>query len=39
MQAHIGALFPGMTILESQPFHVTRDAEMAIQELEAADLL
>ncbi len=39
VQAHIGALFPGMTILESQPFHVTRDAEMAIQELEAADLL
>ncbi len=39
IQAHIGALFPGMTILEAQPFHVTRDAEMAIQELEAADLM
>ena len=39
IQAHIGALFPGMTIVESQPFHVTRDAEVAIQELEAEDLL
>lgn len=39
IQAHIGTLFPGMTILEAQPFHVTRDAEMAIQELEAADLM
>jgi polyphosphate kinase len=28
-----------MEIVETQPFHVTRDAEMAIQELEAADLL
>jgi polyphosphate kinase len=28
-----------MEVLESHPFHVTRDAEMAIQELEAADLL
>jgi polyphosphate kinase len=39
IQAHIGALFPGMTVVESHPFHVTRDAEVAIQELEAADLL
>ncbi|NWF84375.1 MAG: polyphosphate kinase 1 [Bryobacteraceae bacterium] len=39
IQAHIGTLFPGMEIVETQPFHVTRDAEMAIQELEAADLL
>ncbi len=28
-----------MEVIESHPFHVTRDAEMAIQELEAADLL
>lgn len=39
IQANLGALFPGMEIVESHPFHVTRDAEMAIQELEAEDLL
>ncbi|MBI4888983.1 MAG: polyphosphate kinase 1 [Acidobacteria bacterium] len=39
IQANLGALFPGMAIVESHPFHVTRDAEMAIQELEAEDLL
>jgi polyphosphate kinase len=32
-------LFPGMEILEAHPFHVTRDADMAITELEAEDLL
>src|SRR5580700_10274048 len=32
-------LFPGMRILEAHPFHVTRDAETVIQELEAGDLL
>lgn len=37
--AHLGALFPGMEILGAYPFHVTRDADMAIQELEAEDLL
>jgi polyphosphate kinase len=37
--AHLDALFPGMRILEAHPFHVTRDAEMEIQELESADLL
>jgi polyphosphate kinase len=37
--AHLGPLFPGMTIVESYPFRVTRDAEMLIQELEAPDLL
>ncbi|HTC88420.1 MAG TPA: polyphosphate kinase 1 [Bryobacteraceae bacterium] len=37
--AHLGSLFPGMQVLESHPFHVTRDAEMAIKELEAEDLL
>jgi polyphosphate kinase len=37
--ANLGMLFPGMKILEAHPFHVTRDADAAIQELEAADLL
>lgn len=37
--AHLGSLFPGMEILGAYPFHVTRDADMAIQELEAEDLL
>ncbi len=37
--ANLNALFPGMEVLESYPFHVTRDAEMAIKELEAEDLL
>jgi polyphosphate kinase len=37
--ANLAALFPGLQILESQPFHVTRDAEVAIKELESDDLL
>ncbi len=37
--AHLADLFPGMEILESHPFHVTRDADIAIKELEAEDLL
>ncbi len=37
--AHLPELFPGMKVLEAYPFHVTRDAEMAIKELEAEDLL
>jgi len=32
-------LFPGMEIVQSSPFRVTRDAEVAIQELESDDLL
>src|SRR5215468_6306874 len=32
-------LFPGLEILEAYPFRVTRDAEVAIQELESDDLL
>lgn len=39
IQAHLNTLFPGMKIVESHPFHVTRDAEMEIQELESGDLL
>jgi len=37
--AKLDELFPGMQILESHPFRITRDAEMSIQELEADDLL
>jgi polyphosphate kinase len=37
--ANLQALFPGLQVIEAHPFHVTRDAEMAIQELESDDLL
>lgn len=37
--ANLHKLFPGMTIVESYPFRVIRDADSTIQELEAADLL
>jgi polyphosphate kinase len=37
--AHLQPLFAGMEILASSPFHVTRDAEVAIQEVESDDLL
>ena len=37
--ANLDTLFPGMEVVESHPFHVTRDAEVAIKELEAEDLL
>lgn len=37
--ANLDMLFPGMEVIESHPFRVTRDADMVIQELEAADLL
>jgi polyphosphate kinase len=36
---NLQALFPGMEVVEAHPFHVTRDAEVAIQELESDDLL
>lgn len=39
IQANLPELFPGMEIKESHPFHVTRDADLDIQELESADLL
>jgi polyphosphate kinase len=39
IQANLGTLFQGMEVLDSHVFHVTRDADFAIQELEAADLL
>jgi len=37
--AHVDRLFPGLKVLEVQPFHVTRDAEILLQEMDAADLL
>jgi polyphosphate kinase len=39
IRANLNALFPGMEIIEAHPFHVTRDADTAIQDLEAGDLL
>jgi len=37
--AHVGALFPGLEIVASYPFRVTRDADLEIEEDEAADLI
>jgi polyphosphate kinase len=37
--ANLSLLFPGMEIVASSPFRVTRDAEVAVQELESDDLL
>jgi polyphosphate kinase len=37
--ANLQALFPGLEVVEAHPFHVTRDAEVAIQEVESDDLL
>jgi polyphosphate kinase len=39
MAAHIETLFPGMRVLECQPFRITRDADLEIEEDEAGDLL
>ena len=39
VSANLDALFPGLEIVEVTPFRVTRDAEVAIQELESDDLL
>ncbi len=39
VQANLQQLFPGMEVIESHLFHVTRDADFAIQELEGGDLL
>jgi polyphosphate kinase len=36
---HVEALFPGMEVVETYGFRVTRNADMEIQEEEAADLL
>ena len=37
--ANLSALFPGMGIVEAHPFHITRDADSDIQDLEAGDLM
>jgi polyphosphate kinase len=37
--ANLRLLFPGMEIMEAHPFRVTRDAEVAVRELESDDLL
>lgn len=37
--AHLDALFPGMEVVMSAPFRVTRNADMEIEEDEADDLL
>ncbi|MGH9613202.1 MAG: RNA degradosome polyphosphate kinase, partial [Bryobacteraceae bacterium] len=37
--ASLKYLFPEVEIFEAHPFHVTRDAEIAIQEIESDDLL
>ncbi|MBE0659408.1 MAG: polyphosphate kinase 1 [Bryobacteraceae bacterium] len=39
IQGHMDRLFPGMEVQEAHLFHVTRDAELEIQELESGDLL
>ncbi len=39
ISANLATLFPGMEVIESHPFRIIRDADMVIQELEAADLL
>lgn len=39
IQENIGELFPGLEILSSHPFRITRDADIEIQEDEASDLL
>jgi polyphosphate kinase len=39
ISAHIESLFSGMRILECQPFRITRDADIEIEEDEAGDLL
>ena len=37
--SNLDSLFPGLDVIESHPFRVTRDADVMIQELEASDLL
>lgn len=36
---HVDALFPGLEVVEAYAFRITRDADVEIQEEEAADLL
>ena len=37
--AHLGELFPGMEIVAHHPFRITRNADLAVEEEEASDLL
>ena len=37
--ANLQMLFPGLEVVSAHPFHITRDAEQAIQEIESDDLL
>jgi len=37
--ANLDPLFPGMKVIEAHPFRATRNADLDIQEIEAADLL
>jgi polyphosphate kinase len=39
IKANLESLFPGIDVVQAHPFHVTRDADIEIQELEAGDLL
>lgn len=39
ISSNISSLFPGLKVLEVHPFHIIRNADMEIQELEASDLL
>jgi polyphosphate kinase len=39
IQAHLAQLFPGMVIVESHAFRVTRNADIALDDTEADDLL
>jgi polyphosphate kinase len=39
ISAHIASLFPRRRVLECQPFRITRDADIEIEEDEASDLL
>ncbi|HEY7709917.1 MAG TPA: polyphosphate kinase 1 [Candidatus Entotheonella sp.] len=39
LAAHLEMLFPGLDIVASYPFRVTRDADLEIQEDEASDLV
>lgn len=37
--ANLQMLFPGLQVVESHPFRITRNADMTLQEIEADDLL
>ncbi|MEM6453888.1 MAG: polyphosphate kinase 1 [Acidobacteriota bacterium] len=39
IQANLDLLFPGVEVVDAHPFRITRDADLEIEEDEAADLL